>query len=51
MSTISLLHLSISIAEAMKGIKKTFPLQIFTEDIPTYDRVCEYKTKTGISIL
>jgi hypothetical protein len=41
------------IDEAKKGIKKNlnFSLQILTEDIPTCDSVCEYKTKTDISSL
>ena len=46
-----LLHLRRSINEAKKGIKKNFSLQIFTEDIPTHDSVCEYKTKTNITRL
>ena len=31
------------------GIQKNFTLQIFTEDIPNCDSVCEYKTKPDIS--
>ena len=43
------LLLSRSVDAAKKGIKKNFSLQIFTEDIPSCDSVCEYKTKIDIS--
>ncbi|XP_028639017.1 rho GTPase-activating protein 20-like [Grammomys surdaster] len=39
-----------SIHKAKKGIKKTFSLQIFTENVPTCDSVREYKFKTDSSV-